>query len=258
MSEAVVPSADSLALRERVAIVSGASRGIGRAVALELSRSGAAVVVNYRENEAAAAEVVSLIEGSGGSALAVRADVSLESDVKQLVGASLRRFGRIDVMVANAGIVRDRLAAGMSVQDWDAVIATNLRGPFLCVRECLPEMMRQKSGVFVLLSSVAAVRGGRGHCNYAASKGGINALVRSLAIELAPKRIRVNAVAPGVIETEMSERVREAAAEEILAKIPLRRYGTAQEVACAVRFLASPDAAYITGEVLHVTGGMEL
>jgi 3-oxoacyl-[acyl-carrier protein] reductase len=244
------------ALQGQVALVTGGSRGIGRAVARELGACGAAVVVGYRAAEAEAAAVVAEIVGAGGRARAVRADVTSEADVRRLVAETLQAFERVDVLVCSGGIVRDRLAAAMTTDDWDAVIAANLRGPFLCVRECVPPMMAQKSGSIVLLSSVAADRGGRGHCNYAASKGGINAMVRALAVELAPKKIRVNAVAPGVIVTDMTQRIRDAAEAEILAQIPLRRYGQAEEVARAVRFLASADASYVTGEVLHVTGGM--
>lgn len=238
------------------ALVTGASRGLGRAIALELAAAGCAVMVNYRLSEAAAREVVAEIEKAGGRAAACAADVTEERDVKRLCEATARAFGRLGILVGNAGVVRDQLAGMMTVDDWEAVVRANLRGPFLCVRAALPFMMGQKGGAIVLLSSIAAERGGRGHCNYAAAKGGVNALVRSLAVELAPKRIRVNAVAPGVIVTDMSERIRALAAEEVLGQIPLGRYGEPAEVAHAVRFLASPEASYITGEILHVTGGM--
>jgi len=166
-----------------------------------------------------------------------------------------RRFQKIDILVCNAGIVRDSLTGSMKLDDWETVIATNLRGVFLCVREVLPCMLHQRSGAIIALSSIAADRGSRGHANYAASKGGINAMTRSLAVELAPRGIRVNAVAPGIILTEMTHRIRSFADQELKAAIPMGRYGRPEEVASAVRFLASAEASYITGQVLHVTGG---
>lgn len=245
-----------MVLDGQVAIVTGGSRGIGRAISLELAAAGATVVVNYRAAEDAAAATVAEITGKERRAVAVQADVTKEADVKRLVSSTLGSFGRLDVLVCNAGVVKDKLVAAMSLQDWESVIETNLRGPFLCVREVVPTMMSARSGSIVLLSSIAADRGGRGHANYSAAKGGINAMVRALAVELAPKKIRVNAVAPGVIVTDMTERVRQFAEDEILRQIPLKRYGRPDEVARAVRFLASEDASYVTGEVLHVTGGL--
>jgi 3-oxoacyl-[acyl-carrier protein] reductase len=216
------------------------------------------VVVNYRQAAPDADAVVAAIHEGGGEACAVQADVSDEAGVRQLVRASAKRFGRIDVLVANAGVVRDQLIGAMTLDQWETVIQTNLRGPFLCIREVLPFMMRQQAGSIVCLSSVAADRAGRGHGNYVAAKGGLNAMVRSLALELAPKAIRVNAVSPGVILTEMSQRVRTLAGEEILEEIPLKRFGEPADVARAVCFLASDDASYITGQILHVTGGFGL
>jgi len=244
--------------RERVAIVTGASRGIGRAVATQLAAEGARVVVNYRQAAADADAVVAAIQAGGGEACAVQADVADEAGVRGLVRAAAKRFGRIDVLVANAGVVRDQLIGAMTLDQWDAVIQTNLRGPFLCIREVLPFMMRQQGGSIVCLSSIAADRAGRGHGNYVAAKGGLNAMVRSLAVELAPKAVRVNAVSPGVILTEMSERVRTLAGDEILGQIPLKRFGEPADVARAVCFLASDEASYITGQILHVTGGYGL
>ncbi|HEY8207050.1 MAG TPA: SDR family NAD(P)-dependent oxidoreductase [Myxococcaceae bacterium] len=245
-----------MVLDGQVAIVTGGSRGIGRAISLELAAAGAAVVVNYRAAEDAAAAAVAAITGTQRRAVAVQADVTKEADVKRLVSSTLSTFGRLDILVCNAGITKDKLVAAMSLQDWESVIETNLRGPFLCVREVVPTMMSARSGSIILMSSIAADRGGRGHANYSAAKGGINAMVRALAVELAPKKIRVNGVAPGVIVTDMTERIREFAEEEILRQVPLKRYGRAEEVARAVRFLASDDASYVTGEVLHVTGGL--
>jgi 3-oxoacyl-[acyl-carrier protein] reductase len=239
----------------QVALVTGGSRGIGRAICLELAREGAAVVVNYRTSAGDAEAVVAQIRDSGGTAVPFAADVSDENDSRAMVAFSTRTYGRLDVLICNAGIIRDGLLGAMKADDWDDVIRTNVRGVFLTVREALPQMMSQRSGSIVALSSIAAERGGRGHANYVASKGAINALTKSLAVELAPRSIRVNAVAPGVIATDMTSRIRMFAESEIQAQIPLRRLGSPEEVARAVRFLASPDASYITGHVLSVTGG---
>ncbi|HBY92935.1 MAG: SDR family oxidoreductase [Ardenticatenaceae bacterium] len=245
-------------LKGRTAVVTGGSRGIGRAIALEMAREGASVVVNYRSRREAAEEVVSEITGPGGRAFAFQADVTDETAVRRLVSAAIRQLGRIDILVTNAGVARDQLLAAMTLDQWEEVIKTHLRGTFLCIRETVPHMMVQKSGSIVTLSSIAADHAGRGHCNYVAAKGGINAMTRSLAVELAPKGIRVNAVSPGVILTDMTRRVRDLAESEILAQIPLHRFGEPHEVARAVCFLASDEASYITGEVLHVTGGFGL
>ncbi|MGH2537006.1 MAG: 3-oxoacyl-ACP reductase FabG [Candidatus Promineifilaceae bacterium] len=243
---------------DRVAIVTGASRGIGRAIAWQLGREGAKVVVNYRQSCEAAEALVAEIGAAGGQAAACQADVIQENEVRRLVRFALEQYGRIDILVANAGAVRDGLVAAMTLEQWETVIQTNLRGPFLCIREVAPTMMRQKGGNIITLSSIAAEMAGRGHANYVAAKGGINAMTRSLAVELAPKNIRVNAVAPGVVITEMTRRVRDLAADDIRKQIPLGRFGEPPDVAEAVCFLASDAAAYITGEVLHVTGGLGL
>ena len=243
-------------LEGKVAIITGASRGIGRTIAEELADSGATVVVNYNSTQADAEAVVSAIRDRGGTACAFQADVSQEEDVRRLVAFTANELKRIDILVCNAGVVRDQLIAAMKVEDWDLVIQNNLRSVFLCTRAVVPYMMAQKHGSIINLSSIAAERGGRGHSNYVASKGGVNALTFSLAVELARKGIRVNAVAPGVIATDMSQRIRNFGEEEILQQIPMRRVGDPREVARAVRFLASPDASYITGEILHVTGGL--
>jgi 3-oxoacyl-[acyl-carrier protein] reductase len=242
----------------RTALVTGASRGIGRAVALQLAHEGASVVVNFRRSSEEGEAVVDEINANGGSAHAFQGDVSDEERVKELVRFTARQLGGLDVLVANAGVVDDQLLGFMSAAQWDGVLAVNLRGPFLCIRESLPFLMRRRSGSVVCLSSVAAQMAGRGHANYVAAKGGLNAMVRSLAVELAPRGVRVNAVAPGVIVTRMSARIRDLAGEQILGSIPLRRYGEPEEVARAVCFLASDEASYVTGEVMHVTGGLGL
>jgi 3-oxoacyl-[acyl-carrier protein] reductase len=245
-------------LQGLVALVTGASRGIGRAIALEFANEGASVVANYVHQREQAEEVVHEIGERGAEALAIQADVTVEAEVRKMVRAVLRKFGRIDILVPNAGVTRDQLVATMQLDEWETVIQTNLRGPFLCIREVVPQMMSQKSGCIVNISSIAADRAGRGHANYVAAKGGINAMTRSLAIELAHKGIRVNAVSPGVILTDMSERVRSMAGDDILKQIPLGRFGDPYDVARAVTFLASAEADYITGEILYVTGGFGL
>jgi len=245
-------------LANQVAIVTGGSRGLGRAIAIELAVRGASVVVNYRSNEAAAAETVAAIRANSGVALSLKADISDEKQVKSLVASVIERFGRIDILICNAGLIRDRLVAAMTLEEWDLVMQTNLRGAFLCIRETVPHMMRQRSGSIVNLGSISGESGGRGQSNYAVSKAGIAALTRSLAIELAPKGIRVNAVAPGLIETDMTEPIRGRMGDRLLAEIPLGRYGEPADVARAVGFLASPEAAYITGAVLPVSGGLGL
>jgi 3-oxoacyl-[acyl-carrier protein] reductase len=245
-------------LEGKSAIVTGASRGIGRAIAAELAREGASVLINYHSRREDAEAAVCDIRKAGGTAECFAGDVSSEADMRALVASAIRAFGRLDILVCNSGIVRDQLLGAMTVADWDSVMHTNARGVFLSIRECLPHMMSQRSGSIVALSSISAERGGRGHANYVASKGAVNAMVKSLAIELAPRGIRVNAVAPGVIATEMTTRIRNFAEAEIKAQIPLKRFGEPEEIARAVRFLASPDASYITGHVLNVTGGFGL
>lgn len=245
-------------LNKSVAIVTGASRGIGRAIAAELGTRGAAVVLNYHRDADSAAGLASEIRSTGGTAEAFRADVTDERDVRTLISSTIERFGRIDVLVCCAGVIRDGLAAAVALEDWRSVIDTNLTGCFLCIREALPHMLRQKGGSVVTVSSVNASRGGQGQANYAASKAGVEALTRSLAIEVAPKGIRVNAVAPGLITTAMTAPIRARLGNELLSRIPMKRYGTPEDVARAVAFLASPDASYITGAVLPVAGGLSL
>ncbi len=242
----------------QVAIVTGGSRGIGRAICKELAARGTTIVFTYRSNESAAKDTAAEVTALSGTASYVRADVMDEAEVKKLVRSVIDQFGRIDILVCNAGVVRDHLVAAMPIGAWDAVIKTNLRGTFLSIRETVPYMMRQKGGSIVNVSSVIAAHAGSGQCNYAASKAGIEALTRSLAIELASKRIRVNAVAPGLIVSDMTAHIRELAGDQLLDKIPLRRYGQAAEVARAVGFLSSADASYITGAVLPVSGGLGL
>jgi 3-oxoacyl-[acyl-carrier protein] reductase len=249
---------ESAPLKESVAIVTGASRGIGRAIGAELGRRGAAVVLNYHQDAESAEAAAVEIRAEGGVAETFQADVSDEHAVRKLIASAIKRFGRLDVLVCCAGVIRDGLAAAVAPEDWRYVIDTNLTGCFLCIREALPHMLRQKRGSIVTVSSVNASAGGQGQVNYAASKAGVEALTRSLAIEVAPKGIRVNAVAPGLIATAMTAPIRARLGNELLSRIPMKRYGTPEDVARAVAFLASPESCYITGAVLPVAGGLGL
>jgi len=244
-------------LKDKIALVTGASRGLGRSIAVHLAEEGASVIVNYAKSAEKAEEVVTAITSSGGTALAMQADVSNRTEVEKMVDAICEKFGRIDILVNNAGINRDELLMSMEKEDWDAVINTNLGGLFNCTKAVAKYMMLQKSGRIINISSVAGERGGRGQSNYAASKGGVNAFTRSVAMELAPKKITVNAVAPGVVETEMSSTVIRRAKDHILDSIALKRLGTPEEIAKTVVFLASDDSSYITGEVIRVDGGFK-
>ncbi|MEB3272557.1 MAG: 3-oxoacyl-[acyl-carrier-protein] reductase [Prochlorothrix sp.] len=241
-------------LNEKVALVTGASRGIGRAIALALAEEGAKVVINYASSSGAADEVVAKIEAAGGEAIAVQADVSEEEQVERLFKAAIDRWGRVDVLVNNAGITRDTLLMRMKTPDWQAVINLNLTGVFLCSRAASKVMLKQRSGRIINIASVVGEMGNPGQANYSAAKGGVIALTKTLAKELAPRGVTANAVAPGFIATEMTQVLK---ADDLLKFIPLGRYGEAEEVAGLVRFLAADTAAaYITGQVINVDGGM--
>ncbi|MBD1807934.1 3-oxoacyl-[acyl-carrier-protein] reductase [Microcoleus sp. FACHB-SPT15] len=241
-------------LRDRVAIVTGASRGIGRAVALALASEGANVVVNYASSSNAAEEVVAAITEAGGNAITAQADVSKVEQVDALLSTTLEKFGRVDVLVNNAGITRDTLLLRMKPEDWQAVIDLNLTGVFLCTKAVSKGMLKQRSGRIINIASVAGQMGNPGQANYSAAKAGVIGFTKTVAKELASRGITVNAVAPGFIATDMTNDLK---SEEILKYIPLGRYGEPEEVAGMVRFLAADSAAaYITGQVFNVDGGM--
>lgn len=241
------------------ALVTGGSRGIGRAVCLALAARGMQVAVNYAGNAAAAEEVVqACLQQGAPDAFAVQADVSDAEQVRALVAAVSERWGGVDVLVNNAGITRDGLMMRMSEQDFDAVLATNLKGAFACMQAVMRPMMKQRWGRIVNLSSVVGLRGNLGQANYAASKAGLIGMSKSAAKELASRGITVNCVAPGFIETDMTAVLPESVRTALLGQIPLARLGAAEEVAAAVAFLASPESAYITGQVLCVDGGMAM
>ncbi len=242
----------------KTAVVTGGSRGLGRAVCLELAKGGANVVLCYAGNEAAAGETVVACEALGAKALAVRCDVAKADEVKALMDAAVQAFGRIDILVNNAGITRDGLLMMMKEDDFDAVINANLKGAFLCMKAVSRLMMKQRWGRIVNLSSVVGLRGNAGQVNYAASKAGVIGMTKSLAKELATRGVTVNAVAPGFIDTDMTAAMPQAAREATLASIPMGRMGAPEDVAKAVAFLASDEAAYVTGQVLAVDGGMAM
>ena len=245
-----------MSLQGKNALVTGGSRGIGRAIYLELARQGANVAVNYAGNAKAAEETVEACKALGVDAFALQADVADAAACEAMVKETIARFGRLDILVNNAGITRDGLMLTMKEADWDAVLDTNLKGAFHCMKAAYRPMMKQKYGRIVNLSSIVGLRGNAGQANYAASKAGLIGLTKSLAKELAARNVTVNAVAPGFIDTDMTAALPEKAREAMLSTIPMGRLGQAEDVARAVAFFAGEGAGYVTGQVLCVDGGM--
>jgi 3-oxoacyl-[acyl-carrier protein] reductase len=244
-------------LKDKVAVVTGASQGIGRDTSLALAEAGAKVAVAARNEEKLAALVKDVV-AAGGDAFAVKMDVADAEQVKAGFKQVLEKWARLDILVNNAAITRDGLAMRMKAGDWDAVIRTNLTGAHLCTQQALPTMMRARTGRIINISSVVAQMGNAGQANYVAAKAGLIGLTKAIAIEIASRNITVNAIAPGFIETPMTDVLDDKVKEELKTRIPLGRMGSARDVASAVVFLASDEACYITGHVLHVNGGMYL
>ena len=245
-------------LSGKTALVTGASRGIGRAIALRLAAEGASVAVNYNGSEAKAAEVVEQIRAAGGTAFAVQANVADASSVAAMFETVLKEFGNLDILANNAGITADGLLIGMKEEQFDRVVDTNLKGAYLCMQLAAKRMLRQRSGRIISISSYSGIHGNAGQANYSASKAGIIGLTKSAARELGSRGITVNAIAPGYIDTDMTAVLSDKVKEAILAEIPLKRIGTPEDIAAAAAFLAGDDASYITGQVLEVGGGMGL
>jgi 3-oxoacyl-[acyl-carrier protein] reductase len=244
-------------LKDKVALVTGASQGIGRDTALALAEAGAKVAVAARSEEKLSA-LVAEIAAAGGCGLAVKMDVADAEQVKAGFKQVLEKFGRLDILVNNAAITRDGLAIRMKADDWEAVLRTNLTGAHLCIQQALPAMMKARAGRIINISSVVAQSGNAGQANYVAAKAGIIGLTKAIAIEIASRNITVNAVAPGFVETPMTDVLSDKVKEELKTRIPLGRMGSARDVAAAIVFLASDEAGYITGHVLNVNGGMHL
>ena len=245
-------------LNGKIALVTGASRGIGREIALTFAGYGATVIVNYNGSKDAAMEVVEEIEKKGGTAIAIQASVADKDACKNMIQEVLIKYGKLDILVNNAGITKDNLVPKISDEDFDAVLDTNLKGTFNCIKEVYRPFLKQKSGRIINMTSVSGVLGNAGQANYAASKAGVIGLTKSVARELAARGITVNAVAPGFIETQMTDKMSEQAKEATIKQIPLGRIGMPKDIAETVAFLASDKAAYITGQVISVDGGMHM
>ncbi|MDD4237709.1 MAG: 3-oxoacyl-[acyl-carrier-protein] reductase [Desulfotomaculaceae bacterium] len=245
-----------MVLSNRVAIITGASRGIGRAIALAMAKAGADVVVNYARNDAAAAEVADLIRATGRKVLLFQADVADPEAADNLIQAAQTEFGRVDILVNNAGINRDNLVLRMKDEDWDAVLSVNLKGAFNCARAAARFMVKNQYGRIINISSVVGLTGNFGQANYAAAKAGLLGLTKALAKELCSRNITVNAVAPGFINTEMTAGLPEKVTEKLLAQIPMKRFGEPEDVAGLAVFLATDIAKYITGQTIAADGGM--
>jgi 3-oxoacyl-[acyl-carrier protein] reductase len=240
------------------ALITGGSRGIGRDVALRLAAEGVAVAINYNTSEAEAAQVADDARALGANAVVIKGSVADAADANALVEATVAELGSLDILVNNAGITRDNLLMRMSEEDWDAVMDTNLKGAFLCTKAAIRPMLRQRSGRIINMSSVVALTGNAGQANYTAAKAGLIGFTKTVAREVASRGITVNALAPGFIETRMVDELGDDIKKQIMDRIPLARFGTTEDVAASVAFLASEDAAYITGQVLSVDGGLGL
>ncbi|NYE05230.1 3-oxoacyl-[acyl-carrier protein] reductase [Bacillus niacini] len=245
-----------MTLEGKVALVTGASRGIGREIALELARHGANVAVNYAGSEGKANEVVDEIKAMGKEAFAIKCDVSNSEEVAEMVKETVDRFGKLDILVNNAGITKDNLLMRMKEEEWDDVININLKGVFLCTKAVTRQMMKQRVGRIINITSVVGVSGNPGQANYVAAKSGVIGLTKTTAKELASRNITVNAIAPGFIKTDMTDKLSEDVKGEMLKQIPLARLGEPKDIAKMTAFLASDDASYITGQTLHINGGM--
>jgi 3-oxoacyl-[acyl-carrier protein] reductase len=243
-------------LTGKAALVTGASRGIGREIALELARQGANVAVNYSGSEAKANEVVDEIKALGREAFSIKCDVSNADEVSAMVKAAIDGFGKLDILVNNAGITRDNLLMRMKENEWDDVININLKGVFLCTKAVTRQMMKQRAGRIINIASIVGVSGNPGQANYVAAKAGVIGLTKTTAKELATRNITVNAIAPGFITTDMTDKLSEEVKAEMLKQIPLARLGEPKDIAKVTAFIASDDASYMTGQTLHIDGGM--
>ena len=243
---------------EHVALVTGASRGIGKAIAIRLGRAGARVVVNYKSGKSEASEVVNIINANGGEAIALGSDVTDEAQVLAMFGEVIKLWGRIDVLVNNAGIRKDKLLIRMTTDEWDSVINTNLKGAYICSKAALTHMIRQRRGRIINMSSVIGLSGNPGQANYAASKSGLIGLTKTIAREIATRNVTVNAVAPGYIMTNMVEDLPDELKDLVKSRIPMNRFGSPDDVAGLVVFLSTDDASYITGQIIGVDGGLAI
>ncbi|MCF6410533.1 3-oxoacyl-[acyl-carrier-protein] reductase [Pseudalkalibacillus salsuginis] len=240
----------------KTALVTGASRGIGRAIAIELAKQGASVAVNYSGSEEKARQVVEEIQENGGKAFAIQSDVSSVDSVTAMIKEVITTYGSLDILVNNAGITRDNLLMRMKEEEWDTVINTNLKGVFNCTKAVARQMMKQRAGRIINIASIVGVSGNPGQANYVAAKAGVIGLTKTTAKELSSRGITVNAVAPGFIETDMTDALEGSVKDEMLKQIPLARLGRPEDIAAAVKFLAGDESSYITGQTIHVDGGM--
>lgn len=245
-------------LKDKVALVTGASRGIGKSIALALAENGAAVAVNYSSSEASAVEVAELIRKNGGKAEIFKARVNVEAEVEEMFSSVEKSLGHVDILVNNAGITKDNLLMRMKTDEWDSVIDVNLKGAFLCTRRAVKGMMKNRYGKIINISSVVGFAGNAGQFNYSATKAGVIGMTKSAALECASRGIRVNAIAPGFIETDMTSSLSDDVKAAYMEKIPLKSLGKPEDIANAVIYLASPLSDYMTGQTLHLNGGMYL